>query len=170
MDCNNNEHKWTARFYTRGALAFWFCSCCGEVDRETGSLSEPLENAVSVNESSVVSICSVKPPVPTGKWTLADGSILMEGEPSLSTFMGYKINGMPDSHEYSLADSGGEIVREYKASREKASNLEGRFIVTRFQVDNNQLVKYRVQCNASEPQVNEASGIAILSGLKLLQA
>ncbi len=170
MDCSNNEHKWTARFYTRGALAFWFCSCCGEIDREIDSLSEPLEKAVSVDESSGVSICAATSPVPAGKWALADGSILMEGEPSLTTFMGCRINGMPDSHEYSLADPGGEVVREYKASREKASNLEGSFILTRFQVENDQLIKYRVQCNASEPQVNEASGIAILSGLKLLQA
>lgn len=169
MDCSNNEHTWTARFYTRGALAFWFCSCCGEVDREIDSLSEPLENAVLVDESSSVSICAIRSPAPTGKWVLADGSILMEGEPSLTTFMGYKINGMPESHEYSLADPGGKILREYKASREKASSLEGSFILTRFQVENNQLIKYRVQCNASEPQVSEASGIAILSGLKLLQ-
>ncbi|MCK5842294.1 MAG: hypothetical protein KAH31_09015 [Candidatus Sabulitectum sp.] len=169
MDCSNNEHRWTARFYTRGALAFWFCSCCGEVDREIDSLSEPLENAVSVDESSTVSFCSRRFPAPTGKWALADGSILIEGEPGLTTFMGYKINGIKDSHEYSLADPGGEIVREYKAGREKASNLEGSFILTRFQVENDQLIKYRVQCNVSEPQVNEASEIAILSGLKLLQ-
>jgi len=170
MDCSNNEHQWTARFYTRGALAFWFCSSCGEVDRNTDNLIEPLGNTISVDDSSSVSVCSEDSPVPTKRWVLADGSVLIEREMSLSSFMGFAIAGMPNSHEYSLAEPGGEIAREYKASREKASNLEGSFLLTRFQVKNDQLIKYRVQCDSREPQVNEASGIAILSDLKLLPA
>lgn len=170
MDREGREHHWTARFYTRGALAFWFCSCCGAVDRNTDNLQEPLEKTISDSDSFTVDICSVKSPVPTGRWELADGSTLVEGEPSQTAFMGFHITGIPSSHEYSLTDSCGEIVREYRSSREKASNLEGSFILTRFQVENNQLVKYRVQCNTSEPQVNEATGIAILSDLKLIQA
>ena len=169
MDCKGIEHHWTARFYTRGALAFWFCSCCGEVDRNTDNLQEPLEKPILDNDLFTVNICSVESPVPAGKWELADGSILVEGEPSQTAFMGFHIPGISSSHEYSLIDPLGEIVREYKASREKASSLEGSFILTRFQVENNQLVKYRVQCNTSEPQVNEATGIAILSDLKSIQ-
>ena len=169
MDREGMEHHWTARFYTRGSLAFWFCSCCGEVDRSTNNLREPLEKSISDIDSFTVDICSVKSPVPTGKWELADGSILVEGEPSQTAFMGFHITGIPSSHEYSLTDPGGEIVREYTSSREKASNLEGSFILTRFQVESNQLIKYRVQCNTGEPQVSEASGIAILSDLKPIQ-
>ncbi len=170
MGCGGMEHHWTARFYPRGALAFWFCNSCGEVDRNTDDLREPLKETISDSDSFTVDICLVKSPVPTAKWALADGSILIEREPSQTTFMGFRITGMTNSHEYSLTDPSGEIVREYKASREKASNQEGSFILTRFQVENDQLVKFRVQCNTNEPEVNEASGIAILSDLSLIQA
>ena len=172
MCCSNNEHLWEARFYERGSLAFWFCSRCGEISRETGSLLETLESAS--DDAAEVEVHSAEPPVSSRKWVLADGSILSEGDPCSVSFAGVRIPDLPAASEYTLTGSGGEIVRSYKAGRESASNHVGSFILTRFQVVETQLVKYRVHCSKNDttdqPNVGNAVGIAIISDLEPIKA
>ncbi len=158
-------------FYESGALAFWFCSRCGEVDRDTGSLTEPLDIVAPVDESEGgVRYCAVIPPVFLRKWKLADGSILTELAPCSVSYRGVKIPGLTSAHRYDLSDAEGNVIRSYRAARERTSNMQEKFILTRFQVENNQLVKYRVSCSGEDPCINEASGIAILTGLISISA
>lgn len=169
MSCADNGHLWTAMFYESGALAFWFCSRCGEVDRDTGSLAGTLESFSFTDEyTAEVSYRAVDPPVFIRKWKLADGSILTELAPCSVSYRGMKIPGLTAAHRYDILDAEGSVIRSYRAARERTSNMQEKFILTRFQVENNQLVKYRVSCNGEEPCVNEASGIAILTGLTVV--
>jgi hypothetical protein len=166
MGCADNEHLWTAMFYESGGLAFWFCSRCGEVDRDTGSLTDRLEGHFpSVDSDPEVSYCAVAPPMCVRKWKLADGSILAELAPCSVSYRGINIPGLTAAHQYEILDAEGSVIRSYRASRERTSSTQEKFILTRFQVENNQLVKYRVSCNGEVPCVSEASGIAILTGL-----
>jgi len=158
-------------FYESGALAFWFCSRCGEVDRDTGSLAGPLDTVSSSEESGVeVSYCAVNPPVCARKWKLADGSVLIELAPCSVSYRGISIPGLTAAHRYDLSDAEGSVIRSYRAARERTSNMQEKYILTRFQVENNQLVKYRVSCSGEDPCINEASGIAILTGLISISA
>jgi len=172
MSCENGEHLWTASFFKRGALAFWFCSSCGETDRDTGALSEPLEDTSgwAKEDSSDSAFAGVEPPPCSGKWLLADSSMLVEGEPCSVTFKGREITGLSSAHEYKLIDAAGTVMREYKAGIERASGQEKSFIITRFQILGDRLIKYRIRCcddeQVDQPFAGEASGISILAGLK----
>ncbi len=169
MGCADGRHLWTAMFYESGALAFWFCSRCGEVDRDTGSLAGRLEGHFpSAGSDTEVSYCAVEPPVCMKKWRLADGSVLTELALCSVSYRGMKIPGLTAAHRYDLSDAEGNVIRSYRAARERTSSMQEKFILTRFQVENNQLVKYRVSCSGEEPCVSEASGIAILTGLTAL--
>jgi hypothetical protein len=162
---------WTAVFYESGALAFWFCSRCGEVDRDTDCLSEPLESdSSSVTAAADLSLCAVTPPACLRRWKLADGSVLSELSPCSVSFKGVRIPGLATAHSYDLYDSEGTVIRTYRASRERASNHPDSFILTRFQVKENRFIKYRVNCRGEQPVVNKPSGIAILSGLIPVQS
>lgn len=171
MSCNDNGHLWTARFYDIGTLAFWFCSRCGEVDRDTSTLTEPLEDVPPPgNGESGAAVNSAKPPCCLRRWELKDGSILTECDPCSVSFAGKRIPELSAAHEYRLVNPVGEVIREYKADRERASSHEGSFILTRYQAENDQLVKYRIHCNRGEPTSDEASSIAIISDLKPVEA
>jgi hypothetical protein len=171
MSCENGEHFWTASFFKRGALAFWFCSSCGETDRATTGFSELLENTSGwVKDPFDTAVAGVEPPRSRGKWQLADFSVLIEGDPCSVSFSGTDIIGLPHAHEYILTDASGNVLREYKAGIERASLQENCFILTRFQVSGDRLIKYRIRCcdeNHITPLYSgEASGISILFGLK----
>ncbi|MCD4708279.1 MAG: hypothetical protein K8S62_11145 [Candidatus Sabulitectum sp.] len=167
MGCSNNEHVWTARFYEGGSLAFWFCSRCGEIDRDAGILSESLES--TKNPSGVV-FPGKEPPISDRKWGLTDGSVLIEGNPCSVSFRGTDIPTISRAHEYDLTDTDGAVIREYRAFRERVSSNEESFILTRFQVEGNHLIKYRIRCieknNPNEADVGECSSIAIIFNLK----
>ena len=167
MDFIENKHIWTPMFFQRGSLAFWFCSCCGETDRDTSCLSESLDKGVEAPE---LTVSTDEPPVPKRKWNLLDGSVLLEDEPCSTRFMGESIPGLSFAHDYKLVDGSGSILRKYTASRERASKRDDSFLITRYQVEGENLIKYRIHCTGSKQgedlEIGEAVGIAILSDLQ----
>lgn len=167
MDLIEKEHIWTPMFFQRGSLAFWFCSCCGETDRDTSCLSESLDKGVEAPE---LTVSSDEPPTSRRKWKLLDGSILIENEPCSTRFVGVSIAGLTFAHDYQLVDDTGSILRKYTAGRERASKVEDSFLITRYQVEGDHLIKYRIHCTGNKPgedlEIGEAVGIAILSDLQ----
>ncbi len=169
MDFIENEHTWTPMFFLRGSLAFWFCSCCGNTDRDTSCLSESLQKEVEAPE---LTVSSKEPPASKREWNLLDGSILIEGEPCSTRYMGVSIPGLSFAHDYQLVDTSGSVLRKYMASRERASKHDDSFLITRYQVEGDHLIKYRIHCSGNELsedlEIGEAVGIAILSDLQPL--
>lgn len=174
MGCSGDEHVehiWTARFYESGALAFWFCSRCGEVDRDTGDISESLEN---IKNPSGVVFSGEEPPISIRKWKLTDGSVLIEGDFCSVSCRGTDLPTVSRAHEYDLTDIDGVVIREYRALRERVSSHEESFLLTRFQVENGQLIKYRIHCTEkNDPDgtdIRESSSIGIIFDLKPVEA
>ena len=174
MGCEGGKHSWTARFYRSGALAFWFCSSCGETDRDAESLSEPLEDITGFPDDSPEVTIRGEVPAPSGRrWILSDGSTLEEGEPGSVEFRGFPIPGLPDSHLYTLTIAETGETREYAPRFERSSTREDCFILTRFRIEEDRLVKYRIHCcdysDEKPVRIDEPNGNTILSGLESVQ-
>lgn len=174
MGCEGDRHLWTARFYQSGSLAFWFCSRCGDTDREVGQLNEPLEPPPAEGfEDSPGVTCQGEAPESSGReWDLSDGSVLAEGSPASVSFRGVPLPGIPDSHSYVLRLAhGGE--RRFDPMLNRSSARGDCCILTRYRVHRGRLVKYRIHCceNADRKpvsvQVDEPSENTILSGLEI---
>ena len=150
MGCEGGKHLWTARFYRSGALAFWFCQSCGETDREVEDLT-----------------------VPRGEWALPDGSVLRRLEPGSVEFRGHPLPGLKDSHRFVLEIAGTGETREYAPSFQRSSSTDDCFILTRYRVEKDRLVKYRIHCcyydDDRSVRIDEPNGNAILSGLVPLE-
>ena len=174
MGCEGGSHLWTASFFQSGALAFWFCSRCGETDREVGHFPEPLEDVSGASDDiPAVTFEGERPYTKTRRWHLADGSILEETEPGSTVFRGMSIPGLPDSHSYVLTIAGSGDKREFIPRRDRSSTKEDCFILTRFRVQGNRLVKYRIHCcecsDTGSAMVDEPSGNTILTDLEPFQ-
>ncbi len=173
-DCENGIHLWTARFYRNGSLAFWFCSRCGETDRDVEHLENPLEDLSGGHVSTEPITIEGEKPLPDNRvWRLSDGSILKETEPASNVFRGYPIAGLSASNSYILRASATGEVREFVPARDRASAVEGCYILTRYCVENNKLIKYRIHCSedqySGEIRIDEPVGISILSDLTPVQ-
>ncbi len=171
MGCEGGEHLWTARFFRSGSLAFWFCQSCGETDREIEQLNEPLEDISGYpDDFPMVVIRGETPSVQEKKWQLADGSVLVQGEPGSVEFRGFPIPGLPDSHCYVLTIAQTGEKREYTPRYERSSTMEDCFILTRYRIENSKLVKYRIHCcdysDHRSVRIDEPNGNTILSGLE----
>lgn len=173
-DCENGIHLWTARFYRDGSLAFWFCSRCGETDREVEHLEDPLEDLSGTHPAvPPVTIEGEKPISVNRIWRLSDGSVLKEGEPGSTVFRGYPIPGLPGSRSYILRTSANGEVREFIPSRERSSGIEGCYILTRYSVTHGKLVKFRIHCcedqYSGEIEIDEPVGVSVLTDLDLVE-
>jgi len=171
MGCEGDNHLWTASFFRSGCLAFWFCSRCGETDREVGNLAEPLENTSGIpDDVPLVTIEGVIPEKQHRRWLLPDGSVLDEIEPGSTVFRGMPIPGLSDSYRYVLSIASTGEKRDFLPRRERSSAKEDCFILTRYRVEENRLIKYRIHCcecpDADSPAVDQPSGNAILTGLE----
>lgn len=171
MVCESGIHLWTARFFKSGALAFWFCQDCGETDREVEHFEEQLEDLSGFpDDFPAVCFSGEKPPSPAGQWLLSDGSILRQGEPVSMNFRGNPIPGIPDSFQYTLTVKETDGKRKYIPGLERYSTSENCFILTRYRVENNRLVKYRIHCcqypEDRSVRIDQPNGNTILSGLK----
>lgn len=169
--CEGGEHLWTARFFRSGALAFWFCQKCGETDRDVEHLEEPLEDIAGFpDDFPTVVVRGITPERAEKKWRLADGSILVRGEPGSVEFRGFPIPGLPDSHRFALTVAETGEVREYAPRFERSSTMEDCFILTRYRIEGNRLVKYRIHCcdyaDERPVRIDSPNGNTILSGLE----
>lgn len=174
MGCDSGKHSWTARFYRSGALAFWFCSDCGETDRDVEHLQEPLEDITGFPDNFPALVVEGENPLSDHRrWKLPDGSILEEGDPGSVEFRGFPIPGLPDSYQYSLTISETGEKREYSPRYERSSTKEDCFILTRYRIVDDRLVKYRVHCceytEEKSVRIDEPNGNTILSGLQPVQ-
>lgn len=174
MGCEGGKHLWTARFYRSGALAFWFCQSCGETDREVEDLTEPLEDMSGFpDDFPTVVFHGERPEVPRGEWALPDGSVLRRLEPGSVEFRGHPLPGLKDSHRFVLEIAGTGETREYAPSFQRSSSTDDCFILTRYRVEKDRLVKYRIHCcyydDDRSVRIDEPNGNAILSGLVPLE-
>lgn len=174
MGCEGGRHLWTAQFYQSGSLAFWFCSRCGDTDRDVGELNEPLEPppAARFEDSPGVTFEGEVPEASKRRWKLSDGSMLVEGAQASVSFRGVPLPGIPDSHSYVLELAGGG-ERHFTPMLDRSSARGDCYILTRYRVLQGRLVKYRIHCceNADHKpvsvQVDEPSENTILSGLEI---
>lgn len=174
MGCEGGKHLWTARFYRSGALAFWFCQSCGETDREVEDLTEPLEDMSGFpDDFPTVVFRGESPEEPRGEWALPDGSVLRRLEPGSVEFRGHPLPGLKDSHRFVLEIAGTGETREYAPSFQRSSSTDDCFILTRYRVENDRLIKYRIHCcyydDDRSVRIDEPNGNAILSGLVPLE-
>jgi hypothetical protein len=169
MSCENGGHLWRAAFFRRGAVAFWFCECCGETDRDIEQLDEPLEqNAADSGE--LPSFTGERPPAFLDGWLLKDGSVLRRLEPCSVFFGGKPLPELPESHEFMLTLAETGETREYRARLDRSSNYDNSFMITRYAIDGDRLMKYRTHCrvdlDTGETTIDPPSVIAIISGLR----
>ncbi|PIE52462.1 hypothetical protein CSA37_06655 [Candidatus Fermentibacteria bacterium] len=172
--CQKDNHLWTARFTINGSLAFWFCQRCGETDRDVKNVQEPLEDVSRIaDEDCQFTLEGDKPIMPMRCWKLPDGSILKDVEPASISFCGKSIPGITETHSYVLREASTGKVREFLPERERSSDLEGHFILTRYAVIGNKLIKYRISCRTDretgEVEIDEPAAVSILFNLVLVE-
>lgn len=169
---HNGIHTWAARFFRSGALAFWYCIECGATDREIDDLAGELEDLSGEAEAPLVTITGPEPVSAREEWSLPDGSVLVRGEPCSASFRGYPIPALPETSSFTLVSGSGGERREFTPRYERSSTIEDCYILTRYRVVEDRLVKFRIHCcdysDGRPVRIDEPNGNTILSGLRRL--
>ncbi len=165
---------WVAFFLKSGRLAYWQCESCGIADREIEPLPEPLDSPSGWFESPPgLTARGACPPTIARRWAIVEGLTLFEGEPSSTHFEGEPIPGLTEAHTYVERDQNGNIQKIYEPGRERLEKYSEHYVLTRFQVVGDALVRFESYCFEDSmfdiPHADKPKQITVLSGLKSLQ-
>jgi len=98
--------------------------------------------------------------------------VLVEGDPSSIHFVGESIPGLSEAHSYEECDAGGEVQDTYAPSRERHSPYGDHYTLIRYQVVNDELVRFESYCFEDStyevPNAHEPRARVVLSGLHQL--
>ena len=171
--CQRGKHTWIAFFCQSGRLAFWKCEVCEKRDREIDQKHVRYEYFNGWIEFPLRLVArGTSPLASTRKWITAEGLVLSEGDPSSIHFVGLPIPEITDAHSYMLRESSGRIIDEFEPIREHPCQYNDHYWLTRFQVIDDELVRFRAHCfeesTLGTPFTHEPTQKVILSGLKLI--
>jgi hypothetical protein len=165
------DHVWIAVFFESGRLAYWECENCGEKDREIGQLPERLDTISGWIKSPPVLVSrGARPAASNRRWITRAGSILVEGDPSSTHFVGKPIPGLAEAHSYVMYDANGTIEEVYEPVREQPWRYTDHYWLIRYQVIGADLVRFESHCYEDStyevPNAGEPKQIVVLSGLR----
>ncbi len=171
--CRLGNHTWVAFFFGSGCLAYWECEGCGKTDRDIEQLPRRLDRISGwIRYPPILVAHEQQPPVSTRKWITPEGLLLSEGDPSSIHFVGLSIPQISEAHTYVLREKNGKIREVFEPLREQPWQYTDHFWLTRFQVIDNELVRFIAHCfeesTLESPFTQEPKQKILLSGLKLL--
>ena len=171
--CRLGNHMWVAFFFRSGSLAYWECPGCGRTDRDIEQLPQRIDRINGwIKYPPILLAHGPRPLASTRKWITAEGLRLAEGDPSSIHFVGLLIPRITEAHTYLLSETNGKIREEFRPIREHPCQNNDHFWLTRFQVIDNELVRFRAHCfeesTLETPFAQEPKKKTILSGLKLV--
>ena len=119
--CRQGEHTWVASFFTSGHLAYWQCQECGKSDREierwlgpTGLARRLAQFNGWIESPAILVARGLAPPVSARRWMMADGAVLIEGDPSSIHQVGLVIPELAEAHTYRVCDESGTVEALYE--------------------------------------------------------
>ncbi len=171
--CKLGNHTWVAFFFGSGCLAYWECPGCGRTDRDIEQLPERLDRISGwIRHPPRLVAHGLQPLASTRKWITTNGLVLIEGDPSSIHFVGLSIPEITEAHTYVLREKSGKIREVFKPFREHPCQYNDHFWLTRFQIIDNELVRFRAHCfeksTLETPFTQKPTQKIVLSGLKLL--
>ena len=173
--CKQGDHTWAAHFFLRGRLAFWQCLGCEILDRDGESLTEPLGRISGWIEMPPKLVArGPHPPASAKRWKTAEGTILVEGEPSSTHFIGLAIPGLTAAYDYvELDQQEGTVFKRYEPGRKVLYKYSDFYLLTRFLVVSDELVQFEIRCHKDStygtPHANKPKQTIILPGLEALK-
>jgi len=176
--CRAGDHIWVAAFYVTGQLAHWQCSGCVEKVSERPEPRWPQNRLAGfsgwIREPPRLVVRGSSPPASKRRWTTADGSALVEGDPSSIHHVGLAIPGLDESHAYTLLDPEGTVAVTYEPSRERGGPYSDHYWLTRYRVVGDALVRFVAHCfeesTLDTPFAQEPKRRVLLIGLRPLSA
>ena len=177
--CQQGDHTWVASFFRSGHLAYWQCEGCGKSDREielglgpTGLPRRLAQFNGWIEFPAILVARGLVPPVSTRRWMTAEGSILMEGDPSSIHHVGLVIPELAEAYSYRVCDENGTVEVLYEPSRERLGKYSDHYWLTRYQVVGDSLVRFVSHCfeesTYDSPSTSKPKQATIHSGLRLL--
>ena len=168
--CSRGDHAWLAFFFKSGRLAYWQCERCGVADRETEPPPERLNVPNDWVESPVkLRAQGTRPPSSDRRWATTEGTILVEGDPSSTDFVGLPIPDLEAAHAYVERDKSGKVLETYEPNRKGPCGGD-HYWLTRFLVVGNALVRFHSHCYEDStyevPHAGTPEQTTILSGLE----
>jgi hypothetical protein len=172
-DCEQGNHLWMASFFWSGRLAYWRCAGCCLTDRGTDDLPERVARINGWIESPPCLIFrGAHPPTSAARWATDRETVLVEGDPSSIHFVGEPIPGLPEAHSYEERDADGIVQEAHMPSRERHSPYGDHYTLVRYQVVNDELVRFESYCYEEStfdiPNAHDPRTRVVLSGLKPL--
>jgi hypothetical protein len=171
--CKLGNHTWVAFFFGSGRLAYWQCPGCGKTDRDIDLLPRRLDRISGwIRHPPLLVAHGLRPLASTRKWVTTEGLVLTEGDPSSIHFVGLSIPEITEAHTYVLREKSGKIREVFEPIREQPWQYTDHFWLTRFQVINDELMRFRAHCfeesTLETPFTQEPKKKILLSELKLL--
>lgn len=167
------DHVWIAAFFESGRLAYWECERCGEKDQEIGQLSDRLDTISGWIKSPPVLVSrGPRPATSNRRWATSEGSILVEGDPSSTHFIGEPIPGLAEAHAYVQYGEDGQVEDVYEPLRKHPCLYSDHYWLIRYQVIDADLVRFESHCFEDStyevPNASQPDQTVVLSGLRPL--
>lgn len=174
--CREGDHIWVAAFYVNGGLAHWQCAGCGETNTKRPEPSWPMDRLADFNgwikAPPLLVARGPRPPVSTRRWMTADGSVLVEGDPSSIHHVGLEMPGLGEAYAYTLVDVEEEVLASYEPRRKRMGLHSDHYWLTRYRVVGDALMEFVGHCfeesTYDTPFAQEPRRTEVLTGLEPL--